>query len=311
MKIITIALASALAAGIPSAAHAQASAPQAATAGQQADSQALIRKMNPYVALLNRTMRASDSLSRYASWVNMKSGPTGKERIIYGLYSVYDVRGEIEKAKAAAKAEPAMPQLDAAMLSYIEAYEKLAPVLTRAEGYYERKDYKDDNMAQGKAMHAEIVEAGQRFRQEREKVDPLFALEKKKADIAELAAIEAREGRKSRWQVANVMMQARQVVDLLPSEKKAVVDMPAFEAAVLSFAAAVREMDEYSAAHPNSFHVFESRPRSFLGKLREVREKLTKSKGDGRRIGQDLNFLISDYNTMVSTAQSATTFAKD
>lgn len=310
MKIATMVVVAGLAAWVPATARAQMAAPNASTT-QDGGTQRLISKMNAYVGLLNRTLRASDSLSRYASWVNMKSGPTGKERIIYGLYSVYDVRDEIAKAKEAAKAEPALPTLDAAMLSYVDVYEKLAPILNRAEGYYERKDYKDDGMAQGKAMHVEIAALGQQFRAEREKVDALFAVEKRKADTAELTALEQREGKKSRWHVAHVMMRAREVVDLLPDNKKPVTDMPAFEAAVSSYAAAVREFDEYSAAHPNSFHVFESRPRSLLGKLRDIREKLTKSKGDGRRVGQDLNFLINDYNTMVTTSRSATTFAKD
>ena len=78
-----------------------------------AASQAVVRKLNAYVALLNRTLRASESLARYESWVNMRTGPTGRERIVYGLYSLYDVRGEIGKARAAVDAAPPMPELDA------------------------------------------------------------------------------------------------------------------------------------------------------------------------------------------------------
>mgnify|MGYP001438209930 CR=1 FL=1 len=39
---------------------------------------ASIRKANAYVALMNRTLRASESWSRYASWVDVKKWPTGK-----------------------------------------------------------------------------------------------------------------------------------------------------------------------------------------------------------------------------------------
>ena len=53
-----------------------------------ASTQALIAKLNAYVELLNRTLRASESLSRYESWVKAKTGPTGKERVVYGLYSL-------------------------------------------------------------------------------------------------------------------------------------------------------------------------------------------------------------------------------
>ncbi|MCA0420866.1 MAG: YiiG family protein, partial [Proteobacteria bacterium] len=56
------------------------------------DLQAAITKSNAYTGLMNRTLRAIQSWERYGSWVDMKKGPTGKERYItYGLYSLYDV----------------------------------------------------------------------------------------------------------------------------------------------------------------------------------------------------------------------------
>ncbi|MFC7053098.1 YiiG family protein [Hansschlegelia quercus] len=302
----------AMACATPVLAQAPAEPAPAAQPAETAATQARIVKLNAYVALLNRTLRASESIERYESWVrNMKSGPTGKESIVYGLYSLYDVSGEIEKAKAATTAEPAMPELDAAIPAYIAAYEALAPVVTEADGYYERQDYKDDKMAGGKALHARLAPAAAAYTAERAKVDKLFAAEKEKADEAELALIEQTQGRKARWHVANVMVRARHVVDLFPNENKPVVDMPVFEAAILTYAAAVKDMDAYSAANPNSFFVFESRPRSFLGKLREFRDKLQKAKGDARKgAGRDLTWLVNDYNTMVSTSESATQFAK-
>jgi hypothetical protein len=276
-----------------------------------AASQAITSKLNAYVELSNRTLRASESLARYESWANMKTGPTGRESIVYGLYSLYDVRGEIAKAKAAITMPPAMPALDAEIPAYIAAYEALAPTITKADGYYERQDYKVDKMAEGKTLHAALAPAAKTFLEERAKVDSLLRVEKDKADAAELMLIEKREGRKVRWQVSNVMIHARQVVYLLPSEKKPVVDLVAFDGALGSFATTVKELDEYSAANPGSFTAFESRPRSFLGKLREFREKLTKTKGDARgSAGRDLTWIVNDYNTMISTSQMATRLAR-
>ena len=57
--------------------------------------------------------RAYDSRKRYFSWVS-KNGPTGKERIIYGLYTIYDTsdcRKDVEKANAL---EPRDAELEAA-----------------------------------------------------------------------------------------------------------------------------------------------------------------------------------------------------
>ena len=291
---------------------AQAPAPASkATAPSASPDQATIRKLNAYVELLNRTLRAQESLARYRSWVNVKTGPTGRERIIYGLYSLYDVGDEIAKAEAATAQPPAMPELDAEMKSYIASYQALAPTITEADGYYERQDYRTDKMAQGKAMHAKLAVAGPAFLAERKKADALFKVEKAKSNAAELAAIEAREGRKARWHVTNVMIEARKVVDLLPADEQPQVDMPVFDGALARYADAVKAMDGYGAAHPNSFFTFESQPRSFLGKLREFDEKLARAKGDARRGGgSDLTWIVNDYNMMVSSSQSATTFSR-
>ncbi len=276
----------------------------ATTNPDQAASQATVLKLNAYVGLLNRTLRASESLSRYSSWVNMKTGPTGRERIIYGLYSLNDARGEIEKAKAATTMDPAMPDLDAEVGTYIAAYEALAPAIIQADGYYDRQDYRTDKMVEGKALHVKLAAAGQVFLAERAKIEPLFAREKSRSDAAELASIETHEGRKAPWHSANVMIRARQVVDLLPRENRPVIDMTSFNAALAAFAASVKDMDQYSAANPDSFSSFESQPRSFLGKLREFQEKLARAGGDARRGGaSDLTWIVNDYNMMVSTSR--------
>ncbi|GJD93431.1 hypothetical protein OCOJLMKI_0625 [Methylobacterium iners] len=283
--------------------------PKAAEADAElAASQAIVGKLNAYVALLNRTLRASESITRYASWADMRTGPTGRERIIYGLYSLYDVRGEIERARAAVSKPPAMPELDAKIGPYIAAYETLAPITTQANGYYERQDYKEDKMAEGKALHARLAPAAQTFLAERAGLEALFAREKERSDATELALVERREGRKARWHVMNVMIRARSILPLLPSDARPVVDMPAFEAALAGYAGAVRELDAYVAAEPGALSSFESRPRSWLGKLREFRDKLAAAKGDARRgAGRDLTWIVNDYNSMISTAQLAST----
>lgn len=293
------ALAMGLALGLP--AHAQPVSPP-----ELAASRAVVSKLNAYVQLLNRTLRASESLARYASWVDMRTGPTGRERVVYGLYSLYDVRGEIEKARAAVAAAPAMPELDAQIGPYIAAYEALAPIVRQAEAYYDRQDYRDDKMAEGKALHARLAPAGQAFLAERAKLEALFAREKERSDAAELALVERLEGRKARWHAMNVLIRARPVLAVLPSEAKPVVDMPAFDAAVSSYAAAVRELDAFTATEPNALLSFADRPRTWLGKLREFRDKLAAAKGDARRgAGRDLDWLVRDYNTLISSAETA------
>ncbi|MEW5964749.1 MAG: YiiG family protein [Pseudomonadota bacterium] len=273
---------------------------------------ASIRKANAYVALMNRTLRASESWSRYASWVDVRKGPTGKERIVYGLYGLYDVRDEIANALKASTEPPAWPEADETLKRYVAAYEALAPLIGEAEGYYERKDYLADKMAGGKALHVKLKPAAEAFLAERATFERDMAMVQSDLNRAELEALERSEGRKARWQVRNVMIEARGIVDLLPTNAAPVVRLAAFDAALDRYAAAVKELDDYARANPGSFHVFESQPRSLLGKLREMRAKLGRTKGDARKagVGFELTWIINDYNMMVSTAESATAFAK-
>ena len=145
-------------------------APQTAAKkpAQDPELQAAIAKSNAYTSLSNRTIRAIESWDRYKSWVDMKKGPTGKERYISsGLSSRDDVQDVIAKAEAAAGQPPAQPELDAAVKRYIAAYQELAPLITRAERYYERKDYRDDNAAEGRELHAKMVPAAEAFLRDR------------------------------------------------------------------------------------------------------------------------------------------------
>ncbi len=285
-----------------------------ATAGQTEIevSDDAIGKMNAYVEFLNRSIRASESLERYDSWVDMKKGPTGKERVIYGLYSLYDVREEISAVEKAARAEPNMPELDAAMLAYVEVYQKLAPVIEKANKYYERLDYKSDGMKGAQAFHKDIAALAPTYGERRDAADLTLRSEKVKLDLASLNALEQAEGKKSRWHVRNVMIRAEAMMDLMPDNEKPVVEMAVFKRELDAYAGAVRQFGDYAIDHPGSFHVFESRPASLLSKLRDLDEELQRVKGDARKAGgNDIEWIVSDYNTMVTTSQTATTFAKD
>ena len=90
----SIALVSLVLAAVP--ASAQQAPPARADIGLQdipeEQIDAYVGKSNAVVELLNISLRASESWRRYLSWADVKRGPTGKERIIYGLYSVSEPR---------------------------------------------------------------------------------------------------------------------------------------------------------------------------------------------------------------------------
>jgi hypothetical protein len=112
-------------------------------------------KLNAYVGCINRlSERSYSSRSRYFSWA-APGGPTGRERIIYGTYTIYDTSGCIKNVENANTLEPRDAALEAAATAYAKAVAKLEPLLKEADDYYSQQDYKDDKMAkQGPAPHA-------------------------------------------------------------------------------------------------------------------------------------------------------------
>ena len=183
--------------GVPAKAPSQATAADAALAATTA-------KFDAYVDYMNRSLRAVDSLARYRSWVNMRTGPTGHERIIYGLYAPYDLTDERVSAEKALAAAPSVPELDDAMRAYMASSDALSPVLVKADGYYSRGGYKLDGMAAGKAMHKDIATLGDAFLSARAKLEGVMRTQKLALDRIRLDTIEAKEGRTARWHVADV-----------------------------------------------------------------------------------------------------------
>ena len=283
-------------------AEAAGAVPKAATSDVTALA-ATSAKFDSYVAFMNRTLRAVDSLARYRSWVNMRTGPTGRERVVYGLYAPYDdtdERGAVEKALAA---PPSLPELDEAMRAYVAANDRLAPTLLKADGYYERGDYKLDHMAQGRALHAVIAADGDAFLAARTRLEGVMRVQKRALDEIHLATIEQRDGRRARWHVANVMMRGKVALDALDAGPDGRVDVAALEGAMAPFGDAVRGMDDYAAAHPRALGAFGSFPDDLLSRMREVQGRLKRTKGNlARAAGLDMTFIQSDWNTMVTTA---------
>lgn len=88
--------------------------------------------------------RLAQSEQRYHSWVG-EDGPTGQERIVYGLYAGYD--DAVERCQG----EPELA-----------AFAKVAlPLVAKANRYYDEEDHRDDAFALGRALHPKLVASWQ------------------------------------------------------------------------------------------------------------------------------------------------------
>jgi hypothetical protein len=122
--------------------------------------QSLAQKTNLYVQALNAVSSIRSTYNRYASWVDLKKGPTGKERYItYGLYTlnsspINDMTAAAAKGPTLA---PPLAKLDEAAVKLAGAAKTLAPLVKAASDYYEQEDYKDDDAKRGQELHAQMM----------------------------------------------------------------------------------------------------------------------------------------------------------
>jgi hypothetical protein len=271
----------------------------------------LTQKLNAYVGCINRlSERSYDSRSRYFSWAD-KKGPTGKERIIYGTYTIYDTsdcRKNVEKANAM---EPHDAAIEAAATAYADAVSKLEPLLKETDDYYSQENYKDDKMAKGKALHPRLVAAwdafaaaDQKLRGEVEAINDRRAQEK-------LAEIEKSEGRKTRYYVEALMIQAKRV---LRAEDAKTPDIAAITQALNEYEETIKAAEQASGSGGGSKigSFFLSNAKSYLVTakqlMRRIRDKVPYSSGDkmmlsnagsGWMVEGSPPRLLRDYNQLV------------
>lgn len=274
-----------------------------------------VEKINAYVGCINRlSERSYSSRSRYFSWA-APSGPTGRERIIYGTYTIYDTSDCIKNVDKANALEPRDAALEAAATAYAKAVARLEPLLKEADDYYSQQDYKDDKMAKGRALHPMLVAAWDAFasadknlRGGVEAINDRRALEK-------LATIEQSEGKQARYHVEALMIQAKRV---LRAEDGAKPDLAAITAALNDYEAIVKGAEQFSGSGgaDKIGGMFISNAKSFLVTakhlMRRIRDKVPYSSGDKMMLSQpgagwmiegspprlmrDYNQLIESYN---------------
>jgi hypothetical protein len=283
-------------------------------AAAEAASPSPTEKLNAYVGCINRlSARAYESRARYFSWAS-KNGPTGRERIIYGTYTIYDTadcRKNVEKANAL---EPRDAELEAAASGYAEAVGKLEPLLKEADDYYTQENYKDDRMAKGKALHPRLVAAWDAFASAdktlRSGVD---AINDRRA-LEKLAAIEASEGKKARYHVEALMIQAKRV---LRAEDAGKPELAAITEALNEYETTVKGTEEFAGSGQGKIgSMFVDNAKSFLTTakqlMRRLRDKVPYSTGDKMMLNAGSGWMVEgspprlmrDYNQLVDSYNS-------
>jgi Protein of unknown function (DUF3829) len=265
-------------------------------------------KLNAYVGCINRlSERAYESRKRYFSWAG-KHGPTGKERIIYGTYTIYDTsdcKKNVEKANAL---EPRDAALEAAASAYVEAVSKLEPMLKEADDYYTQENYKDDKMARGRALHPLLVAAWDAFASADKALrGGVEAINDRRA-VEKLAEIERSEGRKARYHVEALMIQAKRV---LRAQDTAMPDVARITEALTEYESTVKALEQLPADDAKIGSFFTGNAKSFLTTakqlMRRIRDNVPYSTGDKMMLSAGSGWMVEgspprllrDYNQLI------------
>ncbi len=276
---------------------------------------ALTAKVNAAIECINRLSERSHlSRHRYFSWVS-KNGPTGKERIIYGTYTIYDTsdcRKKVEKANALA---PHEPEFEALASAYVEAVTALEPLLKEADDYYSQENYKDDRMAKGKALHPRLIAAWDTFAKADKKLRIDLDVLQDRDAARRLVEIERTEGIKDRYHIEAVMISAKR---LLRATEASPTNLAAITETLSGYEAIVKATEDYAAANKGAKigSSFINDAKSFLTTskqlMRRIRDKTPYSQGEKMilntgsggwmiegspaRLTRDYNQLIGSYN---------------
>jgi hypothetical protein len=283
--------------------------------GAAAQTPSPTEKLNAYVGCINRlSARSYESRARYFSWVG-KNGPTGKERIIYGTYTIYDTSDCAKNVEKANALEPRDAGLEAAASTYAEAVSKLEPLLKEAADYYTQQNYKDDKMAKGRALHPRLVAAWDAFANADKALrGGVEAINDRRA-AERLAAIEASDGRKARYHVEALMIQAKRV---LRAQEAAKPDLAAITQALNDYEASVKATEQLSGADGDAKigSFFLGSAKSFLTTakqlMRRIRDKVPYSTGDKMMLNAGSGWMIEgsparllrDYNQLIDSYNS-------
>lgn len=278
-------------------------------------------KLQTYINCYNKLdERAHRTITRYSSWVkDMKEGPTGTEKVVYGLYSISseDVTACVAEFAQAAALRPALPELDSAGKAYMVALTAMDKLVADAYTYYDRDNYKDDKFAKGKAIHGPLAASFQSFSQASTAFSKALDVENDNLLAAQLAQIEKTQGRKLPYYQMALMAKAKGLSEVLGDETfDAAVAAPRLQAYEAMADEAMAFVKPIKDGVPHGWSSFERTAEEFRKaskeRFRRVRDKVPYSDGErmmlkpgsGWMVEGSSEKLIKAYNDLVNASNA-------
>ena len=271
----------------------------------------LVEKAALYAQALGAARTVQKSYDRYAAWVDIKIGPTGKEHSIDG---VPDIGALQEITDAAAKGPGMWPPLggvDGTTQKLAQATTALAPLVKDASAYYAQRQYKNDGAKRGQELHGQMLPLFEQFFSAelamRREFSPVFE------DIERryLAQVEKEHGKNYEWHLRSFLLAAKTLADLLPNHADAaMIEGARFKARFANLQAAYTLFTQYCVEHPAELQkaVLSTSLEDFFAASRILRGILDAPKPDRQVYLAKVNDLAAKYEALV---QRTTTTAKN
>ena len=272
----------------------------------------VVEKTQLYSNALHASRAVQKSFERYASWVDLKTGPTGKEKWVEsGLPDIGSALQEIADAgKKGPGMWPPLPGADGMAQKLAEATAALAPVVKNASDYYAQRQYKNDGAKRGQELHGQMVPLFEQFFGAELGLRRELSAVREDVERRNLAQIEKEHGKNYEWHLRSFLIAARPLADLLPNNAAAaMIEAGRFRARFTNLQAAYTLFTQYCIEHPAEVPkaVLATSLEDFFSATRVLRGVLDAPKPDRLVYLSKVNDLAAKYDELIqrTTANTA------
>jgi Protein of unknown function (DUF3829) len=292
-----------------------ADASSAASTGDDGDAQKSAR-LNEYVECMNFvSASARQSRDTYLNSVDEQKGPDRKTMshiYISNLQMVEECKKALAKAKTL---QPPMPEFDALADPYEKALGELAPLVDQAYKYYDNKDFKDDQLAKGIAMHAPLLASFRKFFDANKALDDKVTKLNDELSQRRLALLAKDPQARLHYLVEKAESDAKILVEASAVNSLKDLDLGKYTALLDGYERALDELDSYASAHKDEvdkvtlFSRFDDTARDFLKASKELMRRKRDNKeftetGPPASIDGHPAQVMERYNTLINSSNS-------
>ena len=269
----------------------------------------LVEKTVLYTKALSAARIVQKSYDRYASWLDVKTGPTGKEKTVEGIPDMTAAVQEISDAGATGPGMwPPLPTVDAAAQKLAQAASALAPVVKSASDYYAQKKYKTDAAKHGQELHAQMLPMFEQFFGSEVAMRRELSAVLEDVERRNLAQIEKEHGKNYDWHLRNFLFAAKTLADLLPNHvDAAMIESARYRQRFANLQAAYTLFTQYCLEHPAEVQkvVLATSLEDFFVATRILRGILEVPKPDRQVYIAKVNDLAAKYDALVQRTTTA------